>query len=289
VFTYGLLAPELARTGQADQRLLDRIGGSWLASFAVARSLGEGELDPLTRLYRDLGALPPNGWPAAWMLDSTEGRDLDRLRLDANLLAAFTASPGWRRLREFVGHDLRTLVDDIEEAADAGRPPSAELADFAADLLARYAPPARPWRLRLGEPANVVWGLRCDTLDGRIALELFELYTHRPTLRRCRYCAAVYVPRVREANCSWWLWDAETLEMVRACTDPDNFDRDEHRRTRKKLHARLARARKRHGADENHPHVIRARDELNEYMETHERRRGPSPRPLGPGARPTAD
>lgn len=50
-----------------------------------------------------------------------------------------------------------------------------------------------------------------------LALEVQDLYLHRPRLRRCVFCDAIFVPPKNELNCRWAMWDTATYQALAQC------------------------------------------------------------------------
>lgn len=125
-------------------------------------------------------------------------------------------------------------------------------------------------------------------------VELFDLFTHRPTLRRCSICERVFVPRGNEGNCRWHLWSWPTSvgdRPLELCNEKKRFvieaaDKQAHRREYVRLHTRVRRARQRYeetvqtaGARSRKAHearqALRAAESEYESLE----RRGPGSKP----------
>jgi len=72
--------------------------------------------------------------------------------------------------------------------------------------------------------SRTIYGFRTNTLLERLALEVQDLYMHRPRLRRCVFCDAVFVPGNNELNCRWALWDTTTHQPHAQCASQETID-----------------------------------------------------------------
>jgi hypothetical protein len=252
VFTYGLLTTELARADRPDERLLQRVGAAAIHTFEPSDRTGEVPF--LT----------------------TDTTDTSEARVLADMQC-------WGIARDFVAHHLRAFAGDLEQApARKDKRPSPDLIAQAVELFDQRCPRLRPWRLRAEQaPDEVLWGLRTDTLPDRITLELFELYTQRPRLARCRTCGAIFVPHGHASHCGWALYSAETHEPVAACTPPPAPADPDYRRTYKALHERRRRALAKHG-DPQHPAVLEHDKALRTFQHANTRPVGRPPKAQQP-------
>ncbi len=163
------------------------------------------------------------------------------------------------------------------------------------DLVNRYGP-ARKVEPLVSE-RGTIWGLASRDLVARASLEVFDLYAHRPPLRRCVLCGRVFIPRGNEINCRWhfWAWpNAIGDRPVELCNEAhrlvlEKAERDAHRREYVRLHTRLRRARQRHErtiedsgprskAAQQTREALRAAEA--EYVSLERRARGLKPNPV---------
>jgi hypothetical protein len=297
VFSRGIAATELvALTNPADNpvrltdRALDRLGAPWLASIAdrlrteiTPPRAGGGhpfhQPSALSEFLRQLDINKPGSNSPALVL----GEPVPP-RIPTEVLERFERDD-LPRITQYVQHEIAPLVRDIEAAADANDQPDPSMLPGARRYLGLWAPPLDliPLR-RASRPEAQLWGLTYTDLIARVAVELFELASLRPRLRRCVFCNSVFAVQDNETNCRWFLRDAETGEMLRPC-NPESFHEwekstaaDEHRRTRKRYDQRIRRALLETGGNYHDSAVKRWIDEKQRYMKEHARRPGPTPK-----------
>jgi hypothetical protein len=285
VFTYGLLLPEVLRVDSfADQRVRMRVGVGWLGTLLDRDPLGHANpppQGPLTRFFAEQ--------PIAAVFNLKRGDLLPKAILHA------LASPAAQVAREDVEHAFGRFARDINTAADKGARPSANLATDAALVTGTHGPRAAFATFREPKGGRTVYGFRADTLSERLALEVQDLYLHRPRLRRCVFCDAVFVPRNNELNCRWALHDASSHDPLEQCatdemieqwntthsdaskTSDSERDRD---RERKRIDQRVYRALKKTGNDFKHPDVERVLAEREAFKDHNVKKRGPKGRPV---------
>ena len=285
VFTYGLLLPEILRVDSlADQRMRMRVGVQWLGTLL--------DRDPL-----GLADQPPEGPVSRFFGEMTIGTALNpnrRVLLPKGVLEALQA-PAARPARDDVVHTFAGYARDVDAAARKGTRPSAKLAKDAALVTGTHGPRVAFARFREPTAGRTVYGFRIKTLFERLALEVQDIYLHRPRLRRCVFCDAVFVPRANELNCRWALWDAATHQPLAQCATEEmveqwntthadalkNSDRERAReRERKRIDQRVYRALKKTGNDFKHPDVKRALAEREAFQDHFAEKRGPKGRPV---------
>ena len=132
---------------------------------------------------------------------------------------------------------------------------------------------------------HTLWGLTYQNLAERIAAELFEIFTTRPRLHRCRFCNRIFVPRTRtDTKCRANLWTLRQPSPLELCIPQDATDNynanvaaGQHDRERKRRHQHMRREAQRHG--ENSARAKRAKDDYAAWIHEHGKLRGPVPRP----------
>jgi hypothetical protein len=178
---------------------------------------------------------------------------------DATLLAAahaegITLDP----LRHFREHELNPLMDGRFHVGPAEVEISGDPAD-ARKLIRDFGPGAfgqLPSGVYLeplirSDETTVGWALRCENLVERAAVEVFDLFQLRPTLRQCSICGRVFVPSGIETNCRWHLWrlpakggdpPIEYCDNAQAAAF-EQAEAAEHRREWSRINMRVRRAR----------------------------------------------
>ena len=252
VFSYGLLLPEIRSLGEPH-------GRAYLAS-----RWGDVEVDEL--------AIRLHGFER-----STRADILSPLvvRHREDLEGVTTLHPLDRGLARFVARlqdaaDERALVpegfeDDMRRFLDAVKRP---------DTFGWMYRRGKGGRQRVRVPSY-------RTLYQRLGIEFDHLVSLQPRLSRCALCRRCFVPRRPsrpEAHCCANLWLLTTPpRQLERCVP---FDETERLRTRQRLYGRLHRARARHGQNEKHPEVVKAKRELSEWLKANPPRvRGRQPEP----------
>lgn len=295
VFTYMLATTELTRAlaePEPTPTLFARLGAEWVSSPADSGP-GSGK-SALSRFVKEKAGIANPGQDSAPALLGLE----HSFDIPEHVLEDFV-SHDLRRLTEFADLELAPLVRELERAADAREPPDpahVKTAEGHGLEAARrfleietYTPSFKPVPLRSPD-GRAWWGLCYENLAQRISAELFELFTARPRLRRCRFCNRVFVPRTRnEGSCRAYLWPLGQKEAIEFCDQEavEAYNRratDEglrHERERKRLHIAWRREQRRseqNGSGQNSPRAQRKKKELDDYMAAHEKQRGPRPR-----------
>jgi hypothetical protein len=285
VVTFGLFAPLLARTDLASEEAIGDLAA--LVGF-----------DEIVRLAeRGVQRAPDATWPEVMSrAEAGVGPEPWKPRSPTELAANAEALD---RIRLFVS-EFSYLVEEIEAAADERRQPRAlggldETSEALLGLLEVYYGRG-PNGLGLGlelqplfrrdRPDRVLWGFRFRDLAERVAVELFDLYSRRPRVRRCKLCNRVFVPSGDEQGrqfCRLRLWALPRYTIREYCVPMEQVDAhnaavlaSEHRRRRKNLWQKWRREEQRIGADS--APAKRAREAYESYMAEHRRPRGPEAR-----------
>jgi hypothetical protein len=294
VFTRGIAATELVTETQLNEparhmtdRALDRLGAAWVASIADTlraqiappRASSSRSMVVRSALSEYLSQLDISK-PESNSPSSLFGEPLPP-RIPPDVIDRFERED-LPRITQYVQHEIAPLARHLGAAADANEAPDPSMLPGARRYLGLWAPPLDLVPLRRpAHPDIQLWGLSYTNLLQRVAVELFELATLRPRLRRCVFCNAVFAVQDNEANCRWNLWDADTGELLKSC-NPERFREweenaaaDAHRKTRKKYDQRIRRALLETGGDYRNATVQLRIKEKTAYMEGHRRRPGP--------------
>ncbi len=280
VVTFGLFAPLLARADLTSEEGIDD-----LAAF-----VGFDEILKLAQ--RGVPTAQHHTWAAFMGRAETGGRPETWPPRSPTELAG--NAEALDRIRIVVS-DFQHLVAEIEAAADERRQPRAltgldDTSEALLGLLEDYygrLPNALGLELqplfRRDKPDRLLWGLRFRDLAERVAVELFDVYSLRPRLRRCRLCNRVFVPSSDAQGrqfCRLRLWALPSYVIRRYCVPVEQVDAhnaavlaSEHRRRRKNLWQKWRRDEQRFGAGSTP--AERAREAYESYMAEHERQRGP--------------
>jgi hypothetical protein len=280
VVTFGLFAPLLARADPTREEGLSDLSAR----------IGFDEIVKLA--YR--GVQPSSGRPWAEVMSQAEAGQQPEPPQPDSLADLLADAEALDRIRVFV-EDFRHLVDELEAAADESRQPRAlagrdQTSKSLLGLLEDYY--GRDGRglelqplFRRDRPERLLWGFRFRDLAERVAVELFDVYSRRPRLRRCRLCHRVFVSAGDEQGrqfCRLRLWALPEYEISEYCVPLKLVDAhnaavlaSEHRRRRKNLWQKWRREEQRRGTGS--APAKRAREEYESYMAEHELRRGPDP------------
>jgi hypothetical protein len=159
-------------------------------------------------------------------------------------------------------------------------------------ITAAHGPRVVLQAYRTRQGGRTVYGYRAQTLFERLALEVQDLYLHRPRIRRCAFCDALYVPHGNELNCRWALWDAATHEPLEQCATDEMVERwnsnhagasgtfaSDRDRERKRIDQRVYRAHRRSGNNLEAPEMKNALDEREVFQDHFAKKRGPKGQP----------
>lgn len=273
-FTYGLASVELVEQQPGTEPALKRWGAEWYASLPAALRDGSAT----TALEKELEA--HNVGPHA--------RGFTRATITPELEQDF-AERTWPALAELMV-DLTPLVEPLIAAADVAEAPP-EPTPEQNEKIARFLEIYARRRYELRAFADGRWFIRPDDLLARIALEVADLRTTRPRMRRCRLCGRAFAmrPGKRAAICSTHVWswpgaelqsycnpDAAAAEIARMESETDAVSDPEADRTRqrKTLHARVTRALKAADGDDADAVYLHNRKKYDEFMAENRRRPG---------------
>jgi hypothetical protein len=290
VFTYALLTTELGQAQLArglPDEAVSRIGYEWLASLAD-RLRGQQAKSRLTLfLQQEVGIARPGqdsskaafGQPRATRLPAPHLKDFTTAELP--------------RIREFVDFDLGPFLPELVRAADERRRPDPHAIEHpdgdavaaALRLLNIYGPKLDPTPMSTPQSKHTLWGLTYHNLAERIAVELFELFTTRPRLHRCRFCNRIFIPRTRtDTKCRANLWTLRQPSPLELCIPQHTADTHnaeivagQYNRERKRRHQQMRREAQRYG--ENSARAKRAKADYTTWIHEHGKQRGPAPRP----------
>jgi hypothetical protein len=192
--------------------------------------------------------------------------------------------------RDDVQRAFGRFAYDIDRAAGVGGRPSIDLARDATLVPATHGPRITLLTFRGPKHGRPVYGFRAKTLFERLALEVHDLYLHRPKLARCVFCNSIFVPRNNELNCRWALWDANSHAALAQCATNEATEHwnathkgaasmfgseKDRERERKRIDQRVHRAQQRAGSDFNDPAVQEALAERDAFQDHFAKKRGP--------------
>jgi hypothetical protein len=241
--TWGLVTFELYSPGSIpEEREFGRLHD--LGTKLVGASLALAERD-----RKDLRDSTNDAETLAWLTEAARAE-------------AETLEPLRRFRDEVIGPVIEAGVRSGKVTGD----PSA-----AADVIRDYGPP-----LLLEQYVSGAWGVRCSNLVQRAAVELFDLFQHRPRLGLCHICKRNFVLHGDETNCRWhiwgWLAKAGDRPLLYCDQTPQRHDQKspkfeeaetaDHRKEWSRLNMRVRRAGERHAraVKEHGPRSKRARE-----------------------------
>jgi hypothetical protein len=303
VVTYGLVAVALTEahveTAEGARTAAERFGLAPLAKLAFRGSSSVADVPYAVARQASVNASAADQI-ASLNVSAEFGKPFDGDPDQA--WSAFVDEGGPDRLRDWVD-DVRPLVAPVAKAADIrGHPPADEqlLEQSLAQLEYCYGRGLALERFEFVArgSSKAVWGFRFRDLAERAAVELFELYAIRPSLRRCELCGRVFVPaKERDAYCRFNLWEIpERVDRARsrawrkciAFCVPDVEVEEHNRRVRENQHTNrrknLAQSwrRRRQRYGDADPRTEEALAAYRRYMA--ENRRTPGPRRAPPSA-----